>query len=120
MATSPRPGVGKRIAKTEAAQEVMTIRVRDRHYALAAGNVPFAIRTKVRKATGGIPFEQFMASDDRIGLDSLMVLVWVARLVAGEDVTIEDVEEQFDGLDFETELDVEQVTADEDDDRPES
>ena len=46
----------------------MTIRVRDRHYASPQGNVPFAIRTKVRKATGGIPFEQFMASDDRIGL----------------------------------------------------
>ena len=44
----------------------------------------------------------------------------VARLVAGEDVTIEDAEEQFDGLDFrKPELDVEQVTADEDDDRPE-
>ena len=53
----------------------MTIRVRDRHYAPPRQR-PIRDPHEGPQGHWRHPFEQFMASDDRIGLDSLMVLVW--------------------------------------------
>jgi hypothetical protein len=60
----------------------MTITIRGESKRLAINNVPLSERLVVRKATG-LPFESFVG-EDRIGLDSIMVLWWLARRGEGE------------------------------------
>lgn len=94
MAQAPRPGVGARNAAADAAQKVMTITLRGESKRLAIGNVPISERLVVRKATG-LPFEAFLG-DDKIGLDSIMVLWWLARRGEGETfLTLEQASADF-------------------------
>lgn len=96
MANAPRPGVGRRREQQAAATTEMTLRVLDDEWSFCPAAIPFAIRAKVRKSTGGIPFAAYM-NEDAFDIDSLMVCVWVARMVSGEpDLTISDVESSVD------------------------
>lgn len=92
MATAPRPGVSGRATQQTADQTVMTITIKrpiyhdqrlvaDTH-TIAPGNLPMRERVICRKATG-LPLAAFWA-EDRIDVDSLMVLWWLARRMNGE------------------------------------
>lgn len=96
MASAPDPGVGRKIAARKAAATEMTIRVLSDEWTFCPAVIPFAVRAKVRKSTGGIPFSRYM-NEDAFDIDSLMVCVWVARMVNGEpDLTIDEVEASVD------------------------
>jgi len=92
-AKAPKPGAGKRIAAHAEAQTEMVIRLKDDTYRFTPSNIPFAIRAKVRKSTGGLPFAAYWNGEQAIDVDSLMVCVWVARMMGGEDtLTMDEVE----------------------------
>ena len=104
MAAAPRPGVAKREAQTEADQQVMTLTIKrpifhgdrqvDESHTIALGLLPMRERIICRKATG-LPFSAFWA-EDRIDLDSLVVLWWLARRMNGEaTLTFDQAADQF-------------------------
>lgn len=115
MAKAPRPGVGRKRDQQATATTEMTLRVYDDEWSFCPAVIPFAIRAKVRKSTGGLPFAAFM-SEDAFDIDSLMVCVWVARMVNGEpDLTISDVEDSVDWAGLgEDDIDVTVTTPDDD------
>lgn len=129
MAAAPRPGVSKREAQTEADQQVMTITIKRpiRHgdrlvaesHRIAPGLVSMRERMICRKATG-LPFEAFWV-EDRIGLDSLMVLWWLARRANGEaTLTYDQAADEFP-VDLQAdELDVSMDVPDDEADDPEA
>ena len=117
MAKAPPPGVGRKLAARKAAQTEMTLTVLGETHSFCPMAIPFGIRAKVRKATGGIPFINYM-NEDAFDLDSLIVCVWVARMVSGEpDLTVDEVESSVDwaGL-TEDDFDVTITTPDDADD----
>jgi protein gp37 len=85
LATAPTPGVGRRAETATAAKRVLVIKLAwsDQAYRIAVNNVPLDHRMAVRKATG-ISLTAFIGGEDAIDLDSIAVLVWVARRVGGE------------------------------------
>lgn len=105
MAKAPRPGVGARKEAERTAQKVMTItihrevvtakgRVVPESHTLAPGNIPMREQIICRKATG-LPFSAFW-SENAIGLDSVVVLWWMARRLNGEaTLTFERAAEEF-------------------------
>lgn len=82
MASAPTPGVGKKAESAAAAQKVMNLTIRGETKHLALGNIPLSERLVVRKATG-LPVEAFV-SENTFGLDTLVVLWWLARRGEGE------------------------------------
>lgn len=121
MAKAPRPGVGKRADEVKAAKVVHKLRIGDETRTIALMNVPMKERLIVRKATG-FPLESFLAGE--IGIDSLMVIWWLAGRAAGDPfLTLEQVErewpEEFDEGSFEL-LEVTADDPDEDGDDPQS
>lgn len=84
MAKAPRPGAGKRVTAARAAQTIMRIRLLDQTLEFAPDNIPFAVRARLRKQTGGLPFSAYWAGEAAIDTDSLQVCWWVARMVNGE------------------------------------
>jgi len=129
MAKAPRPGVSTRNDQQEADQTVMTITLRrpifmgDRQVAeshtIAPGNVPMRERIICRKATG-LPLAAFW-SEDRIDVDSLMVLWWLARRLNGEaTLTFDQAAEQWPGDLAADEIDVAMGEPDPEADDPEA
>ncbi len=107
-ARAPRPGAGRREAETTHAATLLRITIRGEARTLAAGNIPIKERLICRKATG-FGVEQFLDSDT-FGLDSLMVLWWLAGRAAGDPfLTLEKASEVFDGVTAE-DIDVTEVT----------
>ena len=84
MVSAPTPGVGKRKEAASAAATVMTITIRGHSWQIAPGNLPFAERGAVRKATGGLPIESYWDGNLSVGIDSIQVLWWLARRASGE------------------------------------
>lgn len=93
MASAPTPGIGTRSAAAEAAQKIMTLTIRGETRRLAIGNIPMSERLIVRKATG-LPFEAFVG-DDKFGLDTLIVLWWLAGRATNPMLTLTQVEQEF-------------------------
>lgn len=62
----------------------MTLTLRGESKRLAIGNMPLSERLIVRKATG-LPFETFVA-EGQFGMDTLVVLWWLARRGEGESM----------------------------------
>ena len=89
MASAPTPGVARRAQATEAAATTLKITLKGETRILVAGNITFADRLKLRQATGGMSFESFWSGEQAIGLDSVMVIWWLAALQAGQDITLE-------------------------------
>lgn len=130
MATAPRPGVGARNDAVTAAQTVMTITIKRpifhdgrpvaETHTIAPGNLPMRERLICRKATG-LPLSAFWA-EDRIDLDSLVVLWWLARRLNGEaTLTFDQAAADWpNDLDPETDLDISIDTPGEDTDDPEA
>lgn len=118
MAQAPKPGVGKRKKAAEDASRVVEITIRGQSCRFAPGNLPMQERLAVRKQTG-LPFEAFWGGDDRIGLDSVLVLWWIARRQSGErQLTFDQAVREFP-LDLtEDDIAVSEIT-DEEDDNPE-
>lgn len=88
MSLAPDPGVGRRAAETVDAQQVMSITVRGETHTIALNIIPISERLVVRKATG-LPLEAFVGEVEiggagKIGLDTVMVLWWLARRANGE------------------------------------
>lgn len=85
MATAPTPGVGRRADAAAAAKRVLVLKLAwtGETYRLAVNNVPLDHRMAVRRATG-LSLTAFIGGEDAIDVDSIAVLVWVARRVRGE------------------------------------
>ena len=94
MAKAPTPGVSKRADDIEAAQQIITITIKrpiatadgrtvDPTHTLAINNIPIRERVICRKATG-LPMAAYWSGEDRIDLDSVVVLWWMARRLNGE------------------------------------
>lgn len=83
MATAPPPGAGKRAQAKKATQQIANITVAGRTVHLAINNVPMKERLIVRKATG-LPFEQFAAGEQSVGLDTLQIWYWLGRRAEGD------------------------------------
>lgn len=100
MAKAPNPGASKRKASTDAAKQVISIRIKDRETTLAIGSVPIAEKLIVRKATG-LPLDVFCDLSN-LGTDSLQVLFWLGRRANGEAfLTLNQVDAEWpEGLTF--------------------
>ena len=85
---------------------------------LAPALVSFKERTVVRAATG-YPLEFYMAGQDKVGLDSLQIILWLARRACGEPfLTLDTACEQFP-TDINA-FEVTETTPDEEADDPEA
>lgn len=127
MAKAPRPGASDRADELETAQQVITITIKrpihtadgrlvDPTHTLAINNIPIRERVICRKATG-LPMAAYWSGEDRIDLDSVVVLWWLARRMNGEiTLTWDQACEQFPldlGLDeIEMEIDAPDDEAD--------
>lgn len=82
---APTPGVGHRAEAATAAKRiaVITLGWTGETYRIAVNNVPLEHRMAVRKQTG-MAFNQYVGGPDSIDVDSIAVLVWVARRMQGE------------------------------------
>ncbi len=131
MAKAPTPGVSKRADELEAAQQVITITIKrpihtadgrlvDPTHTLGINNIPIRERVICRKATG-LPMAAYWSGEDRIDLDSVVVLWWMARRLNGEfTLTWEQACDQFPldlGVD---EIEMEMEGAGTEDDDPEA
>jgi hypothetical protein len=81
MARAPRPG---KTRKNQEARRTITIRIGEHEpVTLAPDNVSMGEKMVVRKALG-LPLDNFLIDDDRMGEDSIAVLWWLARRANGE------------------------------------
>lgn len=93
MAKAPRPGIGKRTEEASNAKVVHKLRIGDETRTIALMNVPIKERLLVRKVTG-FPLESFVGGE--FGIDSLMVIWWLAGRAAGDPfLTLERVQEDW-------------------------
>lgn len=113
MSLAPIPGVGKRAEAVNVAQQILKITVRGESHTLALNNIPLQERLIVRKATA-LPLEAFVgevedAGANKLGLDTLIVLWWLARRADGEwQLTFTKAAEEWPAdLDIENDLQVE-------------
>lgn len=118
-AKAPRPGATERAEATAAATKTLVITIKrpivvgknqnrrelPEVHTLAPSLIPMRERIICRKATG-LPFSAFW-SEDRVDIDSMVVLWWMARRAHGEvTLTFDDAAEQWpadldpDELDF--------------------
>lgn len=120
MAKAPIPGVGKRAEEVKAAKVVHRLRVGDETRTIALANVPLKERLIVRKATG-LPLEAFLTGDT-FGIDSLMVVWWLAGRAAGNPMlTLDQVQADWPVELGEDDIEFFEVTPDaEDGDDPQS
>lgn len=95
MASAPTPGGPGTTSDSEAveaAQKILHMTIQGRTLSLAPENVPFHIKSRIRKGTGGLPLEAYWKGETALELDSLQVMWWAARMVNGElTVTIDQV-----------------------------
>lgn len=120
MAKAPVPGVGKRADEAKAAKVVHKLRVGDETRTIALANIPIQERLIVRKTTG-LPLEAFLTGDT-FGIDSLMIVWWLAGRAAGDAfLTLKQVEENWPATLGEDDIEFFEVTPDgEDGDDPQS
>lgn len=120
MAKAPTPGVGKRAEEVKAAKVVHRLRVGDETRTIALANVPLKERLIVRKATG-LPLEAFLTGDV-FGIDSLMIVWWLAGRAAGNPLlTLDQVQAEWPAELGADDIELIEVTADaEDGDDPQS
>ena len=81
---APKPGQRRHDEAAAAATMTMHVTVHDKVLSFCPNALPFAVRAKIRKSTGGLPFEVFWNGENAVGEDSLMVMLLAARLVNDE------------------------------------
>lgn len=110
MAQAPRPGVSDRDAAVEAAQRVLVVRLRDQTFRIAAGNIPLRVKERFLRETGRSV--EWYFQPERIGDVALAGLWFVSRLIDREQVTWEQVLDEWDEAGFTAEdVDVTDETA---------
>lgn len=112
MAKAPRPGVSRRADAVNAAQTVLRITIRGKSWDFCPNNLTITERGQVRKQTGGMAFETYWDGQTAIGLDSVIILWWLARRASGEpDLALTVAEADFLAFDNLTadDLSVEQI-----------
>lgn len=86
LAKAARPGASRRAEEADASTRVLVIHLTctdpEETHRIAVGNVPLEQRLAVRKATG-MPFGQFVGGPDSIDVDSIAVMVWLAKRLNG-------------------------------------
>lgn len=122
-AKAPTPGVGKRKEASAASKTILRITIRDETHAFPT-ELDFDMRAKVRKQTGGIPFESYWDGEVSFGLDSLQVMWWIARMIDGDakdrNLLLRTVLETWPADLTEDDISVEEITPDQESDHPES
>lgn len=94
MAKAPRPGVGKRAEEAKNAKVIHKLRVKDETRTVALANIPVMLRFQIRKITGDRSLEDLMASSS-FGIDTLMVIWWLAGRMAGGDLPVDRMDEDW-------------------------
>lgn len=95
MAQAPTPGQVRFQQGAAQARMTMTVKMGEGQWTFAPLNLPFALDAEVRKMFDGKPFEWWL-DESRMGISSLKVIVYVARRANGEDVTMEQIDAEWD------------------------
>lgn len=124
MAQAPRPGVGARQQAAANAKVILRLTVQDKSLDLMPNNLSFEEHTRIRKQTGGIPFETYWNGEAAIGIDSVVVLWWLARRANGEQkLSLDETWREWQDLQLGPgDVNLEQIIVDDDEeiDTPES
>lgn len=113
MATAPTPGVSRR---SEAQRTALKIKCDDGEWTLHMSDLGPRDDIEARKATG-LPVTPYF-NDERFGMDSLLIIMWIARRKAGEPrLRFDDVMDEFPTYESLTEkhVEIEAVELDGDD-----
>lgn len=117
MAQAPRPGVSARQEATDAAQRVLTIRLRDETFNIAAGNVPLRVKNRFMRETGQA-IEWYLQPERAASADVALCGLWfLDRLLSGMTVTWEQTLDDWDAAKF-TADDIEVIETTPDGDGP--
>lgn len=84
---APEPGVGRRQDDLDAAQVVLTIKVRGEEYLVAAGNVPMRVRDYFELQTGR-SVEYIFSTDRTIGVLQVALACYLAVILRDEKLTL--------------------------------
>lgn len=98
QAKAPKPGQRRQDEAQAASVLTMNVTVKGDTLSFCPNALPFKVQTAVRKASGGLPWTAFWNGENAVGEDSLMVMWYVARLVNGENVTMDKVEREWFAL----------------------
>jgi len=91
-AKAPKPGQRRHDEAQAASVLTMNVTVKGETLSFCPNALPFRVQVAVRKASGGLPWTSFWNGENAVGEDSLMVMWYVARLVNGENVTMDMVQ----------------------------
>lgn len=94
MAQAPRPGVGARDEAVAAAQVVLTVRLRDETFRIAAGNVSLRVKDRFMRDTGRSV--EWYFQPERLSDVTLCGLWYLARLIDGQDITWDQILGEWD------------------------
>lgn len=86
------PGTTRDNEAVESAQRVLTVSLRGESFSFSPDNIPFGVRSRIRRGTGGLPFMAYWNGETSFDVDTLQVMWWTARMVNGDlGLTIEQV-----------------------------
>lgn len=95
MVQAPAPGSKK---KTDEAQKVVVVRLRDETFKIAAGNVPIRVKERFMRETGRAL--EWYFGPERLGDVALCGLWFLSRLLDGDDVTWDQMLDAWDAAGY--------------------
>lgn len=91
MAVAPRPGASSR---QEAEQAHVSFELEGKQYTIRPREVSASLAREYRRETGGpLSADMRLLTADGADLDIVQNLVWLARRQAGEQVTLDDIDD---------------------------
>lgn len=100
MAQAPRPGVSAREEAVDTAQRILKVRLRDETFTIAAGNVPLRVKDRFMRETGRA-LEWYLVPERAASGDVALCGLWfLARLIDRQDVTWEQMLDEWDAAGF--------------------
>lgn len=95
-AKAPTPGASAREEDAALARRVTVLTVRGNEYRVAAGNVPLRIKDQfMRETTYSV---EWLSAQQRLGDVTIAALWYLGRLLAGEQVSWNQVLDEWDSL----------------------
>lgn len=96
MAQAPTPGASAREEDAAAARRTTVISVRGNEYRVAAANVPLRVKDQfMRETTYSV---EWLSAQQRLGDVTIAALWYLGRLLAGEQVTWNEILNEWDSL----------------------